>query len=177
MSNARRQQLLKIIVIACLGILALDWVVIGPFLRAWKAQGERIAELREKVENGRSLLQREASLRERVERMRKINLPVEESAAEIAANRALTRWARSSQIDLSGYTTTPWQTRDEIARVFETRITANGTQATLGRFLYELESDSTLPVSLEDCELSTRDARGGQLTLTARITFLRLKDL
>jgi len=55
-------------------------------------------------------------------------------------------------------------------------LAATGSQAALSRFLYELESDSSVPVNLEECELTTRDARGSQLTLTARITFLRLKE-
>ena len=131
--------------------------------------------LREKVRQGRQLSERAPSLRERWAGMQKANLPDEESAAENVAVKALNRWERDSQISLSGYTS-QWQSHEDGFKTFECRVTANGTQATFGRFLYELESDTTLPVSLEECELATRDARGGQLTLTARITFLRLKD-
>jgi hypothetical protein len=38
-----------------------------------------------------------------------------------------------------------------------------------------METDA-LPVNLEDCELGARDNQGSQLTLTARVTFLRLKE-
>lgn len=176
MTNERRQILLKLTAAACAGVFLLDYAVVEPALRAWAGQGSRIETLRRQVGQGRQLLARESSLRERWKTMQNTTLPAEDSAAETLAAKAIDRWARESQVTLSGYTSAPWQNRDEGFKTFECRVIANGTQAALGRFLYELESDPTLPVNLEDCELSTRDTRGTQLTLTARITFLRLKD-
>ena len=176
MTNERRQLLLKLGAAVCAGLLLLDYCVIEPVLHAWSGQGTRIDALRRQVTQGRQLLQRESSLRERWKGMQKNTLPAEDSAAESQAAKALDRWARDSQVTLSGYTSYPWQNRDEGFKTFECRVTANGAQSALSRFLYELESDTSLPVNLEECELSTRDARGAQLTLTARITFLRLKE-
>ena len=177
MTNERRQLLLKIGVAVCAGLLLLDYGIIEPSLHAWAGQSERIAALRQKVDQGRQLLQREASLRERWAKMQQANPPAEESEATNVAIKALNRWEHDSQISISGFVPqSQWQSRDEGFKTYECRVTANGTQATLGRFLYELESDTTIPVNLEECELATRDARGGQLTLTARITFLRLKE-
>jgi hypothetical protein len=177
MTNERRQLLLKIGAAVCAGLYLLDICILEPSLHAWSEQSDRIVALRQKVDQGRQLLQRESALRERWAGMQQANPPAEESAATNVAVKALSRWERDSQITISGFVPqAQWQSRDDGFKTYECRITANGTQATIGRFLYELESDTTIPVNLEECELATRDARGGQLTLTARITFLQLKE-
>jgi len=176
MTNTRQKLLVKI-TIGCVGLYLLTTAVIEPFIKVWKTQGERITELRRKVDNGEQLLGREKSLRERWNRMKAINLSEKESDAESAAVSAIYRWARTSQISISGYNPKPWQNRDDGSKTYECQVTANGTQAALGRFLFELESDAAVPVSLEYFELTAgRDARGAQLALTARITFLRFKE-
>jgi hypothetical protein len=75
---------------------------------------------------------------------------------------------------LSSLTPSPqWQDNSDNAKTLEFRATATGTQASLGRFIYEMETDK-IPVSLEEYEITTRDEHGAQLTMTARFTFLRL---
>ena len=175
MNNERRQLLLKIAAAAVVGLFLLDRFVIEPTLQGWSEQTARIAALREKVQRGRQLCEREATLREHWAEMLRGNLPAEVSAAENVAYKAVGRWVRDSQISLTSLTP-QWQNREEGFDLYECRVAATGSQASLGRFLYELESDQSAPVSLEECELTTRDPRGAQLTLTARLTFLRLKD-
>lgn len=182
MNNQRRQFLLKVSAAAVVGLFLLDHFVIEPALQGWSDQNARITALREKVQRGRQLCEREAALRERWAGMLRANLPsdpseTDHSAAENVAIKAVGRWVRDSQINLNSLTPNPqWQTREEGFETYECRVAATGTQAALGRFLYELESDSSVPVNLEECELTTRDPRGSQLTLTARSTFLRLKE-
>ena len=128
------------------------------------------------------MCKREAALRERWAGMLRSNLPsdpseADHSAAENVAFKAVGRWVRDSQINLTSLTPNPqWQTHDEGFETYECRVAATGSQAALGRFIYELEADTSVPVSLEECEFTTRDPRGSQLTLTARLTFLRLKE-
>jgi len=175
MTDERRLFFLKIGVAVAVGLWLLNTFVLSPTLKSWKAQSDRTTAIRQKVERGRKLCERETSLRDRWAGMLRANLPAEVSAAEITANRALDRWARTSQILVTGLTPN-WQSRDDDFDIYECRLSATGTQAAFSRFIYELETDSSVPVNLEECELATRDARGSQLTLTARITFLRLKE-
>ncbi|MEI7957962.1 MAG: hypothetical protein WCI40_02545 [Verrucomicrobiota bacterium] len=175
MNNERRQFYLKIGVAAAVGLLLLDSFVVEPALQSWGKQTERITALSEKVKRGRQLCERGPSLRERWAGMLRGNLPAEISEAENVAYKAVSRWVRESQISLTSLTP-QWQKRDDGFETLECRVTATGSQAALARFLYELESDSTVPVNLEECEFITRDPRGAQLTLTARLTFLRLNE-
>jgi hypothetical protein len=58
--------------------------------------------------------------------------------------------------------------------LYEFRASTTGTQSSLGKFIYQLETDK-LPVKLEDCELTARDKTGQQLTGALRFSFIRLK--
>jgi len=175
MNNERRQLLLKIGAATSAGLLLLNWFVIEPASHSWGEQSKRVAALREKVQQGRTLCEREKALRDRWDAMLQANLPEDVSAAENAIYKAVDRWKSNSQIIITSLTP-QWQNREEGYSTLECRMAATGNQAALGRFIYELESDTSLPVSLEECELTTRDARGAQITLTARVTFLRLKE-
>ena len=170
--NNRREFLLKAVAASVLGLFLLDMMVISPVLRGWTEQGKHIAELREQVKRGHQLLAREKTIRDRWVEMLRSNLPAEVSAAETVAFKAVGRWARDCQINLTSLTP-QWQSHEDGFETLECRVAATGDQVSLGRFLYELETDP-LPVNLEECEFATRDARGAQLTLTARMTFLRL---
>ena len=177
MTSNRRQLLLKIGAIAIVGLYLLDLLVIEPAFAGWREQSTRITALRTKVERGRQLREREQTIRERWAGMLRANLSPEFSTAQNAAYQAISHWVSASHINLSSLTPqTQWQDHDEGYQTLECRIAATGSQAALGRFIYEMESDAGLPVNLEECELTTRDARGAQLSLTARITFLRLKE-
>lgn len=177
MTSNRRQLLLKIAAAVVVGLYLLDLVVIEPALAGWHEQSTRITALRTKVERGRQLREREKTIRERWAGMLRSNLPPEFSTAQNAASQSVFHWANMSRINLTSLTPqTQWQDHEEGYQTLECRIAATGSQAALGRFIYEMESDPGLPVNLEECELVTRDARGAQLSLTARITFLRLKE-
>ena len=58
-----REKILKIAAAMVVGLFLLDRMVISPATARWKEQGGRIATLREKVQRGRQLLERERSSR------------------------------------------------------------------------------------------------------------------
>ena len=174
MKTDRRQLLLKITLAAVAGLFLLDSLVIEPAFHAIGNQIDRIKDLRDKVQRGSQLCARGPSLRDRWAEMLRANLPAD---ADPVTYKAWDRWVRESQISVTSFVPqSQWQTHDEGFETLECRAVAIGSQAALGRFLYELESDTSVPVNLEECEFTTRDPRGSQLTLTARITFLRLKE-
>lgn len=177
MNSERRIRLLKVTFVVVLSLFILDKLIIGPAFASWSNQSIRMTALREKVNRGRQLREREGALRDRWAGMLRANLPAEDSAAGSAASKAVSRWVNASQINLTSFTPQPqWQSKEDGYETLECRVTAAGSQAALGRFIYEMESDTAVPVNLEECELASGDARGAQLKLTARITFLRLKE-
>ncbi len=172
MKAERRQTYLKIGAAAVACLFLLDRLVLSPALAHWGEQGDRIAVLRQKVERGRQLLEREDSIRERWADMQRNNLPPDMSVAENQVFKAIERWARDSEVVFTSLTP-QWQTHDEGYETLECRAAGTGNQASIGRFIYEMETDH-VPVNLEECELSTRDNRGAQIALTAKFSFLRL---
>ena len=174
MQNKRRETILKIAVAAVVGLFLLDRMVLSPTITRWKAQSERIADLREKVKRGRGLLEREQSIRTRWADMLRTDLPDDVSAAESDVFKAVGRWALESRINFTSLTP-QWRTHDEGFETFECRASALGDQSSLARLLYEIEADP-LPAHLQECELSARDAQGKQLMLSIRFSFVRLAE-
>jgi hypothetical protein len=174
MQSRNRETLLKIGVAVVAGLFVLDRMVLGPAIDAWKAQGERLAELRQKVERGRGLLEREKSIRARWNEMRRSDLGEDHSEAENDVFKAIGKWASASRVSFTNLTP-QWRSQEDGYDTFECRATATGEQATLGRLLYEIESDA-LPMRVEECELSARDNKGQQLALTVRFSAVRIRD-
>jgi hypothetical protein len=172
METKRRENLLKVAVAAVVGLFLLDRAVIGPISAGWKEQSARIAVLKEKVTRGRTLVDRQKSIRGRWAEMQQTDLPENASEAENEVFKAISRWTRDSRISLASLTP-QWKTNDNGYDLFECRASANGTQASIGQFIFELESDA-LPGRLDECEITTKDAKGQQLSATLRFTFVRL---
>ncbi len=172
MTDSQRLTYLKIGAAACAGLWLLDTFVFTPALAAWSDQGQRIDALRQKVERGQQLIDREDVIRRRWAGMTQENLPAEVSAAENVAFQAIGRWARASGISVASLTPS-WQDHDEGYETLEWRISATGTQASLGRFMYEMETDA-VPVNFDEYEVSTRDEHGADLSLTGRFSFLQM---
>ena len=168
-----RQKLLPIVAGLCAGLWVLDYAIIEPTLHAWSEQGERIAALQKKVDSGNKLLSREKIIRDRWAEMEHANLPGDDSAAMSEAINAMARWKLASGIGLPSLTPPQQAREDNGYDDFEYRATVTGTEASVGRFLYEMETDP-IPVNLQECEIASRDPKGEGLTLTARFSFARL---
>jgi hypothetical protein len=166
---------LKIGAAAAIGLLVMERLIVSPVARHWKEQGERILVVRERVQRGQLLLEREDSIRGRWAVMRRGDLPDDPSAAENEVLKAVARWARDSRVTLTGLTP-QWREYEGGYRTLECRASATGSQSAIGRFLYELETDP-MAIRLESCEIGTRDARGQQLTLNARFSGLQLAGM
>ncbi len=172
MQNKSRETLLKIAVGVAVGLFLLDRIILGPAISSWKSQGERIADLRQKVQRGRQLLDREKSLRSRWAEMQRTDLGEDSSAAESDVFKAIGRWGRDSRVSFNSLTP-QWRSHEEGYDTLEFRAAATGDQASLGRLLYEIEMDA-LPARVEETELTARDTQGKQLALAVRFSFLRI---
>lgn len=175
MQNKRRETILKIVVGGVVGLFLLDRLVVEPALAGWKAQSTRLAALRQKVERGRKLIEREKMLHARWAEMLSANLPEDVSDAENAVFKALGRWTRDSRVSFTSLTPQWRANEDDGYDTFECRATATGDQAALGRLIYEIETDA-LPARIEECELSTRDAQGKVLGLALRFSFVQIGE-
>jgi hypothetical protein len=174
MQNDQRLIILKIAAGAVVGLFLLDRMVLSPAIAGWKAQTERLAELRQKVQRGRQLIEREKSLRDRWAEMQRTDLSEDGSAAENDVFKAIGRWARDSRVGFTSLTP-QWRTHEEGYDTFEFRAAANGDQGSLAKLIYEIETDP-LPARIEECELTGRDNQGQQVGLTLKFSFVRITD-
>jgi hypothetical protein len=174
MQSERRITYLKIAAGAVVGLFVLDSMIISPAIAGWKEQSERLASIRQKVQRGRTLMERERSLRDRWAEMQRTDLPDDSSAAENEVFKAIGKWASESRVNFTSLTP-QWRSHEEGYDTFEFRASAVGDQNSLGKLLYEVETDA-LPARIEECELTSRDNQGQQVGLTLKFSFVRITD-
>jgi hypothetical protein len=175
MENKQREIYLKIGVAIVVGLFVLDRFILTPAIAHWKDQSENIATLRTKVQRGRQLIEREKSIRERWNEMIRTQLPEDRSVAEGEVYKAIGRWSLESRINFNNLVPI-WTSHPEGYDTFQCRVTAAGDQASLGHLVHEVEVDP-LPARVEECELAARDAKGQQLNLTLKFSFIRFTDV
>jgi len=167
-----RQQLLMALALGVVGIWAADNLVISPLIASWNSRTKALADLRKKVADGRQLLTREGSLRDRWKIMQTNTLPAEMSVAEGRVLGAFDGWSRDSRVSVTSIKPQWKRTADDFM-VLECRVDAAGSLSTLTRFLYEVEADP-LALKVDSVEIGSRDSTGGQLTLGLQVSGLVL---
>jgi hypothetical protein len=170
MNGLNRQRLLGFVAAGALAVLLGDRLVREPLVQSWKARSERLADLRQRVAKGTTLLDREASLRARWNTMLTNALPREISVAEGRLLQAFDRWSQESGVGIGGLRP-QWKRSADNQTTLECRADVFGNLAGVTRFLYLLDHDP-LGVRVETVELSTRDAQGQQLSLVLQVSGL-----
>lgn len=167
-----RQQMLAVVAIAAVALLASDKLVFTPLAHAWKTRAARIAELRQSLNQGALLLEREQAIRARWEGMKTNTLPPNVSAAENEVLKAFERWSREARISVTSIKP-QWKRNGDEYLTLECRADAFGSLSALTRFLYEVEKDP-LALKVEAVEIAARDNDGQQLSLGLHVSGLLL---
>jgi len=168
----KRQQLLGLIAIAALALLAGDQLLLSPLSKAWKERATRLADLRQKVNQGTLLLDREDTIRARWNSYQSNSLPADVSAAENLLLSSFDRWSKESRIGITSIKP-QWRRQDDAYNTLECRIDAFGSLSALARFLYEIER-SPLGLKVDTVDINRRDDRGERLTLALQVSGLHL---
>jgi hypothetical protein len=176
MNPRDRQQLLTVLASAAVGLLAGQYLLFQPLVRAWEGRAAEIASLRKSVTEGDRLLKRTSGpdgLRARWEGMRTNTFSPESSVAENQMLKAFDRWAQESRVRVNSLKPQGKRGDDTYATV-ECRVDAAGDLPALTRFLYGLENDP-LGLRIDTVEIGTRDDKGEQLTLGLQVSGLILE--
>lgn len=176
MNLKNRQTLLTVIAIAVVGLFLLDRVVFTPLLAGWKKRAETIAELRESIRKGQSMIARETNTRRVWNDMRKNTLPANASQAEKTVLEAFDRWTRESRITVNSIKPQWKRGETDDYSLLECRIDGAGDIGTLTKFLHEVEQ-SEMALRIDSVEVTARDTDGRQLALGLSVSGLRLAPL
>jgi hypothetical protein len=171
-----RQRLLIILAGAGVLLLVLDRIVFTPLVASWQNRTAELTRLKKSVANGRSLIERAARTQGLWTEMQTQALPKDPAQAEQELISAFDRWGRSSSVELASIKPQWKRGTGDRHSLLECRVDANGSLATLTRFLHEVEK-SPLALRIESIELTTRDATGQKLSLALLVSGLRLSPL
>ena len=173
MEIKNRQKMLLIAAGAGLLLLVGNSLVFDPLVASWKARAETITTLRQKVDDGTKMVQREQSLRSNWNEKRTNALPADQSQAEAQLFKSFDRWERASGITRVAIKP-QWKEGDvPTYNTLECRVDYTGSIDRIKRFLYEVEKDP-MGLKVENIEISSRDDNGRQLSLGLQVSGLQL---
>ena len=172
MKIKNRQQLLAILAVSGLGLLIADWFVFTPLTNLWQARSKQVAQLRQDIAQGSSLLKREQPIRRRWEEMRTNTLPQNTSLAEQQMLKAFDTWSQQSRVSISSITP-QWKHDADDYMTLDCRVDAAGDLSALAQFLYDVEK-GPMALKVVSAELSSHDTFGQQLTLALEVSGLVL---
>lgn len=173
-NDATRKAWLMWIATGMLALLAADRLLWRPAARAWSAQSQRIAELRERVNQGRLARDRIETVRRRWTDAVERSLPSDGAAGEERVLKTVNNWARENRVALTALNPR-WRKEPGGFEALECRVTAQGDWSGLARWLDAIEN-ARPAIRLEAFDLAPRDDRGSRLTLTVRFSALQIAD-
>jgi hypothetical protein len=168
MKTRDRENLLKLTAIVAVALLAGDSLVIQPLSARWKETSDQITELREKLERGTQLVDRERSIRRSWRIFQRDDLDENRSLAENQVLKAMETWMADSGIRLTA-AKPQWQDFDNRFSTYNIRLTAEGDIRQCVTFVHLIEKDP-LPVRVEEIEYASRDKDGKNLAITMSIS-------
>lgn len=172
MKIENRQQVLMVAAIAVVALFFCDHLVFEPLIHWWKGRQTQVVKLRQEVNNGRMLVQRETVIRNRWSEMRTNTLPANASVAEQLVLQAFDGWAQDSGASITSIAP-QWKNDAPDYATLDCRVEAAGDLGALSRFIYDVEK-GPMALRLESLALNSRDNAGQQLTLDLQVSGLLL---
>ena len=172
MKIKNRQQFLAVLAVSGLGLLIADWFVFTPLAHLWQARSQQVADLRQEILQGSSLLNREQPIRRRWQQMQTNTLPQNTSLAEQQILKAFDTWSQQSRVSISSITP-QWKHDADDYMTLDCRVDAAGDLSALAQFLYDVEK-GPMALKVVSAELSSHDTFGQQLTLALEVSGLVL---
>jgi Tfp pilus assembly protein PilO len=172
MKIENRQQFLMALTIGAAALYIGVNFIATPLSNLWSARSAQIKDLRAKVSEGKTLIQRETVVRNRWSDMSKNALPDNSSLAEQQVLKAFDTWSRETGAEISSIMP-QWKNDSTNYMTLNCRVEASGSLGTLSQFLYRIEKGPAA-LKLDSVELSAHDNTGQQLTLGLQISGLAL---
>jgi len=169
-----REKILLIVAAIALGSLTFDRLLLTPAIAYYQETTENIQALEESLQKGKILMDREQILRHTWAEMHRDDLPENISEAENQVLKPFDAWITNSNLQLLSFKM-QWNTTGENYTALECFAVAQGSLEQIARFMYQLETDS-LPLNVENLEISDITGNGEQLRLNLRFSGIRLLE-
>jgi Tfp pilus assembly protein PilO len=169
-----REQLLFILVLACVGLLVADRLILTPLITTWNDRSKKITELQTNINSKSLLVDRERKMQDDWLRMVRESRSTSDQVTEKQVLDGLSNWAISSRLTVTSQKL-HWITGEEDCRKLEVRVSATGSLGAIARFIYALESDPQA-LKVEEMALSAKDDKGQTINCDVRFTRLVLED-
>jgi len=168
--TTKRERYIAIAAGAILGILAMDRVLLTPYLDRRARLSAEKKNLIEETRQARDLLSKQRELTAEWETMLKSGLKTGAAAAESETLNALRTWAEESGLTLASLK--PGRSSQKGAlREIMFQAVCEGPMSSVSRFLWRIES-AMLPVKITDLQLAAKKEGADDLSLQVRVAAL-----
>ena len=172
MKIENRQQFLVALTIGVAALYVGVNFIYTPLSNVWSARSVQIKNLREKISEGKTLIQRESVVRDRWSNMSTNALPDNPSLAEQQLLKSFDTWSGETGVEISSIMP-QWKNDSTNYMTLNCRVEASGNLGTLSQFLYRIEK-GPMALKLDSVELGAHDPAGQQLSLGLQISGLVL---
>lgn len=174
MNPEKRKKMLLIVTAIMLGLKGFDYFLFTPMIAYYQETAETIKALEESLQKGKILMDREPFMRKTWADMHRDDLPENITEAEYLVIRPLDAWVTESGLQVIS-SKLQWNETGENYTTLECYVIAQGTLEQVTRFLYLLETH-TLPLNVENLEISDMTGNGEQLRINLRFSGIRLLE-
>jgi hypothetical protein len=173
MSLSKRERLLGYGVGGVLGLLALDYLVLTPFLNQRSAlEDMQASDARERIEAA-NVRRQERALKAQWADRRSQGLASDSREAERQLLKAIKDWASESDLTLASVKPEYIESKKEL-REMQVQASGSGSHVSVVKFLYKLQT-AHFPVRVTEVQVTSR-TDSGDLALQLRISTLYLVD-
>jgi hypothetical protein len=160
---SKRERYILIATVAVVGLLILDWFIVGPLLARKKALDVAIEEVREKQHRGDRIMASARRATPAWNQMVQDRLKKDASEAESQVLHSVRDWAQDAGMSLSSMKPERTEKDKEFVRT-SFRATGVGGMAQISRFLWNLQS-SDIPIRITDLQIVSRKDGTDELSL------------
>jgi hypothetical protein len=173
MSLSKRERILAFGVGGVLGLLALDYLILTPYLNQRSALEDMQAQDAREIIDARKTHRDETELKKQWAARRSQGLASDSREAERQLLKAIKDWAYESEITLASVKPEYIESKKEL-REMQVQAAGSGSHVAIVKFLYKLQA-ANFPVRVTEVQVASR-TDSGDLALQVRISTLYLVD-
>ncbi len=169
---SKREKMIAYVTGAAVGLFALNYIAVEPLMAHRDELVKKVDAARTDLSKAKNTVDRGKKANKDWANMTKAGLGSDSSIAEAQAQNALNAFAGDARLSLTS--NKPERTeRAKQLNVITIRATAQGNLASIGRFLYRIQT-SEIPMRVTDLQINSRKEGTDDLTLQIGVSTIAL---
>jgi len=171
---SKREKIIVWVTAVVVGVLALDWLVVGPLLTARSEASVRVSEKQDELDRAQRTFENARRVNRRWAEMVRGQLQQDASSAESAVLNGVRDWAQASRLTLTSLKPERTEKQKDFTRI-TFRATGFGTMEEVAGFLFQAQT-APIAVRVTDVQISSRKEGLDDLSINVGVATIHLND-